>query len=57
MSDKGKIAKKIKLPRQPKKMIQLFTPDEIETIFNAVEAENEWLTVRNKLISVCSTTQ
>ena len=46
----GKIAKKIKLPRQPKKVIQLFTPDEMEAIFNAVEAENEWLTVRNKLI-------
>ena len=46
----GRLAKKIKVPRQPKKVIQLFTPEEVEKIFEAVEAEEEWLIVRNRLI-------
>ena len=46
----GKLAKKIKLPKQPKKVIQLFTPDEVEKIFQAVDADEEWIVVRNRLI-------
>ena len=39
---------KLKVPRAYKKMVHIYTDQEIETIFNTISAESEWLTVRNQ---------
>ncbi len=41
---------KIHIPKMPKKMLRLYSPDDIQTIFNAVEASPAWLVSRNKAI-------
>ena len=38
----------IHIPRMPKKMIRLYSPEDIQTIFNSVEASPAWLISRNK---------
>lgn len=38
---------KIKVPKSPKKVLHIYTDDEIVQIFNTVSAEEEWLRVRN----------
>lgn len=38
---------KLKVPRAYKKMVHIYTDQEIETIFFTISAENEWLTARN----------
>jgi site-specific recombinase XerD len=43
-------AAKIRVPKTPKKMLRIYTDDEIATIFNSIYSENEWLTVRNRAI-------
>lgn len=40
----------IEKPRAPKKLVQIYTNDEILRIFDAVHASVPWLTVRNKAI-------
>ncbi|MBQ8803345.1 MAG: tyrosine-type recombinase/integrase [Tyzzerella sp.] len=40
-------ADKIKVPKTPKKVLHIYTDDEIVQIFNMVHAEEEWLRVRN----------
>ncbi|MBQ8519161.1 MAG: tyrosine-type recombinase/integrase [Agathobacter sp.] len=39
---------KLKVPRAYKKMVHIYTNQEIETIFNTISAESEWITVRNQ---------
>lgn len=43
------INKKIKLPKQPKKLVQIYSDDEIKDIFNAI-GNNTWLQYRNRAI-------
>lgn len=38
---------KLKVPRAYKKVVHIYTDDEIEVIFNSITAESEWLTARN----------
>ena len=40
----------IHIPRMPKKMLKLYSPADIQTIFDAVEATPAWLISRNKAI-------
>lgn len=40
-------AKKIKVPRTPKKVLHIYDDDEIELIFRSVSADAEWITDRN----------
>ena len=42
--------KRIKVPKNPKKNVRIYSTDELEEIFAHIYAENEWLTVRNKCI-------
>lgn len=43
-------AKAIKVPKSPKRSVRIYSDTEIAEIFQAVEAETEWLTLRNKCI-------
>ena len=40
----------VKVPKSPKKSVRIYSDTEIAEIFQAVEAETEWLTLRNKCI-------
>lgn len=42
--------KRIKVPKSPKKRVKIYTDSELLEIFEHVQAENEWLTLRNKCI-------
>lgn len=44
----GTIARRIKPPKAPKKNINLLSNEEIKKMFDSIEVESEWLTVRNK---------
>lgn len=44
------MAKTIRIPRTPKKMLRIYNDDEIIAIFNSIYAENKWLTSRNRAI-------
>lgn len=44
------IAKRIKLPKNPKKQITLFNASDMHIIFDSVKASPEWISIRNKLI-------
>lgn len=46
----GSIARRIKLPRIPKKNIVLFKPDDMKYIFESVCEETEWLKARDRLL-------
>ena len=46
----GSVARRIKLPKTPKKNLALLTPADINFIFHSVKEESEWLIARNKLI-------
>ena len=48
----GTIARHIKPPKGAKKNINLFTGEDIKLIFESINCESEWLTIRNKLF-VC----
>lgn len=43
-------AKKVKVPRSPKKMVHVYDPDEIVMIFDSVTADSEWIVERNRAI-------
>ena len=43
-------AKKIKVPKTPKKILNIYTVEEIKTIFSSVTGETEWIVYRNKAI-------
>lgn len=40
----------IKVPKSPKKEVPIYTASEIHAIFDAVDAESDWLVYRNKAI-------
>lgn len=39
---------KLKVPRAYKKVVHIYTDDEIKTIFDMITTESEWLTARNR---------
>lgn len=41
-------AKSIIVPKMPKKMLKIYSTEDIALIFKHIVAENEWLTLRNK---------
>lgn len=41
---------KIKVPKTPKKVLHIYSPDEIRQIFQTVRADKEWLVARNQCI-------
>ena len=43
-------AKSIKVPKSPKKEVRIYSEDEMVTIFESIDAESEWLKVRNQCI-------
>lgn len=43
-------AKKIKVPKSPKREVRIYTNDEVKQIFASVQAESEWIVARNKTI-------
>lgn len=42
--------RQIKVPRNPKRRVKIYSDAEVMQIFSAIDAESEWLTVRNKAI-------
>ena len=43
-------AKSIKVPKSPKKEVRIYSEDEMAMIFEVIDAESEWLKVRNQCI-------
>lgn len=43
-------ADKIKVPKMPKKVLHIYTDEEIRQIFQSVEADEEWIISRNRCI-------
>lgn len=43
-------AKKIKVPRSPKREVHIYTESEVSVIFSSITAESDWLVLRNKCI-------
>ncbi|WP_446787965.1 tyrosine-type recombinase/integrase [Macellibacteroides fermentans] len=44
------IVSKLKEPRMPKKIVYIYTDDEIGQIFDSIENQHQWISERNKLI-------
>lgn len=44
------ISKRIKKPRMPKRIVDIFTPEQVRKIFSSIKAESDWLRFRNCLI-------
>jgi len=42
--------KRIKVPKNPKKKVRIYSTDELLEIFEHIHAESEWMTLRNKCI-------
>lgn len=42
--------KKVKVPKSPKKNVKIYTKEEFLELLENVDAESEWLTIRNKCI-------
>lgn len=40
-------AKNIRVPKSPKKNVKIYSPEEVQQIFDAVTAESEWIVLRN----------
>ena len=43
-------AKKLKVPKSPRREVRIYTPDEVDMIFQAIQAESPWITARNRAI-------
>ena len=43
-------AKKIKVPKSPKREVRIYTESEVNAIFSSITAESDWLVFRNKCI-------
>lgn len=41
-------AKKIKVPKSPKKLVHIYTDDEIRNIFDSITAAEPWIALRNR---------
>ncbi len=42
--------KRVKVPKNPKKNVKIYSEDELKAIFDSITAESEWMTARNKCI-------
>lgn len=42
--------KRVKVPKNPKKNVRIYTTEELLQIFEQIHAESEWITLRNKCI-------
>lgn len=42
--------KSVRVPKNPKRRVKIYSDEEAAQIFNAIKAESDWLTVRNKTI-------
>lgn len=42
--------KRIKVPKNPKKQVRIYSDDELLQIFSCIHAESDWMTARNKCI-------
>lgn len=45
-----KLSKEVKIPRQPKKLITIYSNDELQSIFDKVYIADNWIHVRNAFI-------
>lgn len=43
-------AKHIRVPKTPKRLVKIYSDDEIAQIFNTIQTDTEWITLRNKCI-------
>lgn len=43
-------AKHIRVPKTPKRLVKIYSDDEITQIFNTIQTDTEWITLRNKCI-------
>lgn len=43
-------AKKIRVPKAPRREVRIYSPEEIFLIFDSVQAESEWMTARNRAV-------
>ena len=43
-------AKHIRVPKTPKRLVKIYSDDEIAQIFNSIQTDMEWVTLRNKCI-------
>lgn len=43
-------ARKIKVPKSPKREVRIYTESEVSLIFSSITAESDWLVLRNKCI-------
>ncbi len=43
-------AKKIKVPRSPRREVRIYSSDEVAMIFDAIRAESPWITARNRAV-------
>lgn len=41
---------RIKMPKKRKRMVDLFTPEQVHLIFDSITAESEWIRIRNCLM-------
>lgn len=46
----NQLPNRIKMPRKAKRIVDLFTPEQIHLIFDCISAEKEWLRIRNCLL-------
>lgn len=46
----NQLPKRIKMPRKKKRIVDLFTPEQVHFIFDSITAEKEWLRIRNCLL-------
>lgn len=40
--------RKIRVPKTPKKVVHIYTDEEVKQIFDSVKAESDWITARNR---------
>lgn len=44
------LPKRIKMPKKRKRLVDLFTPEQVRLIFDSITAESEWIRLRNCLM-------
>lgn len=43
-------ARKIRVPKAPRREVRIYSPDEVFLIFDSVQAESAWMTARNRAV-------
>ena len=43
-------ADKIKVPKSPRREARIYSPEEVELLFDSIRAESDWLTARNRAV-------